>query len=533
MNLKQLLIIFISVLYASYSDAQKYDVKISPIEIENLGGLQSYAVGTYEGEWLLVGGRLDGLHIRQPFASFSADGKNEDLIVVNPVTKTVWRSPLSNLPTGIREQLSSTNMQFYQDENRLLCTGGYGYSPTANDHITYPFLTIIDLPVAIQSIKNGTNPILAFTQIENETFRVTGGGLNKLDDKYYLVGGHKFMGRYNPMGPSHGPGFEQEYTDEIRKFSIEYNDPISVDIQDPIHDEMNLHRRDYNLVPYLSDGKRELMLYSGVFQSVADIPWLSPVSIKSDGHVPLDDFIQYYNHYHCAYLPIYDAELNEMNTVFFGGIAQFYEDDGWLVQDNDVPFVNTIAEVSQDESGAMVETILQDTMPGYLGAGSVFIHDKDVSLADADILDASSIGQEFLTIGHIYGGIRSSLPNIFWINTGSESSASSTVYEVSIRRRNTTSSVTPFSKDENLQFYPNPAQRLVRMSITLDAATEINVTILDSMGKKIATKVIQSENTTSGKNIFVLDNVNIGYGAFFYHVSVGSKVLTRKVIWSE
>ncbi|MDA9774517.1 T9SS C-terminal target domain-containing protein, partial [Saprospiraceae bacterium] len=85
-----------------------------------------------------------------------------------------------------------------------------------------------------------------------------------IDDIFYLVGGHKFMGRYNPMGPDHGPGFEQEYTNEIRKFSIDFYGPLSVEIQDVIHDEMNLHRRDYNLVPYLSDDERELMIYSGV-----------------------------------------------------------------------------------------------------------------------------------------------------------------------------------------------------------------------------------------------------------------------------
>lgn len=526
-------LLLISVLWLSQAVAQKYEVKITPIEIENLGGLQSYSVGTHDGEWLLVGGRLDGLHRRQPFASFSPDGRNQDLIVVNPKTKDVWRSPLSNLTSSIQEQLSATNMQFYQDDNRLICTGGYGYSPTAGDHITYPYLTIIDLPVAIELIKNNQNPTPAFTQLEDETFRVTGGGLNKIDGVYYLIGGHKFMGRYNPMGPDHGPGFVQEYTNEVRKFTLNFSTPITTEVLGVTHDELALHRRDYNLVPYLEDNQRKLMIYSGVFQNLADLPWLFPVSISSEEHTPIEDFNQHYNHYHCAFLPIYDESADEMSTLFFGGIAQFYEEDGWLVQDNDVPFVNTIAEVVLHSDGTFKENALADTMPGFLGAGSIFILDKEAQQIDDDILDASTIGNEFQKVGYIYGGIRSSLPNIFWINTGTESVASNSVYEVSIRKKVALSTSNSISKRENLQFYPNPAQSLIRMSITLEKPMDVKVVVQDISGRQVGTKEIPSDQTQSGKNYFVLDKVNIDYGTYLYHVTVGNKTLTRKVIWTE
>ena len=513
--------------------AQQYEVALSPVAVEGLGGLQSYAVGTYNGEWLLVGGRLDGLHQRQPFASFSSDGKNQDLIVVNPKTQEVWRAPLATLPTSIKEQLSSTNMQFYQDNDKLLCTGGYAYSPTLGDHITFPYLTVIDIPQTISDIKSNTLKSSNFFQMEDETFRVTGGGLNKIDDVYYLVGGQKFMGRYNPMGPNFGPGFEQEYTNEVRKFKLETSGGISVEILNSIHDEMHLHRRDYNLVPYLSNGERELMVFSGVFRNTVDLPWLYPVKITKNDYTPIEDFTQYFNHYHCGYLPIYNPEEKEMSTIFFGGIAQFYVEDDLLVQDNDVPFVNTIAEVSRDQSGAMKETRLAQTLPGYLGAGSVFILDSETQLTDDDIVDGSKIGNEYQDVGYLYGGIRSSLPNIFWINTGQESEASNTIYKVSIRKVNDISSVSSIEKSEHLQFYPNPANKLVRMSIHIERPAELSVAITDSMGKHIHTQVIKKEETVQGKNILVLDNVNIGYGAFYYTVKIGSKVLTRKVIWTE
>ncbi len=518
---------------STISLSQSFDVSLSPVTISGLGGLQSYAVGTYDGDWLLVGGRLDGLHRRQPFASFNAEGKNQDLIVVDPEEGTVWRAPLTSLPTSVAEQLSATNMQFYQSGDQLLCTGGYAFSPTVGDHITFPYLTIIDLPQTINAVKGNSLDASTFHQIENEAFRVTGGGLNKIDDIYYLVGGHKFMGRYNPVGPEHGPGFEQEYTNEIRKFKIIEGDNISVEILDVSHDELHLHRRDYNLVPYLADGERELMIYSGVFQTNADLPYLYPVSIDKDGYEAKEDFAQYFNHYHCAYLPIYDQESDDMHTIFFGGIAQFYEENGGLVQDNDVPFVNTIADVSRNAFGDLNETILSTTMPGYLGAGSIFIIDPKTELVEDDIIDGSKIGTDFQSIGYIYGGIRSSMPNIFWVNTGEESEASQTIYKVSIRRVAEINSIVNNEERDHLQFYPNPARQEVRMSIDIDQPTDFSITITDVKGGKIHTQVIKKETVVSGRNILVLDEVNVGYGAFYYTIQMGDKKVTRKVIWSE
>lgn len=518
---------------SQFGQAQSYEVSISPISIEGLGGLQSYAVGTYNGEWLLIGGRLDGLHQRQPFAAFSADGKNKELIVVNPTDKKVWRAPITTLPLSIREQLSSSNMQFYQSENNLLCTGGYGYSPTSDDHITFPYLTLVNISQTINDVKKNTVNASSFQQIENEIFRVTGGALNKIEDVFHLVGGHKFMGRYNPMGSDFGPGFEQEYTDEIRRFKIDTDENITVELLLPIHDAMHLHRRDYNLVPYLSGEDRELMAYSGVFKNTVNLPWLYPVSIGKNSYQPIEDFTQYFNHYHCAYLPIYDQNAEEMHTLFFGGIAQFYKEKDVLVQDNDVPFVNTIADVSRNRLGELKETRLTTKMPGYLGAGSAFIFNSKAQFIDDDILDASMIGDEYQDVGYIYGGIRSSLPNIFWINTGQESEASKTIYKVAIKKVENSTSTSIVDNTEYLQFYPNPANQLVRMSMDIEKPADLSIVISNALGVAIHKQVIQKSDMRQGRNYFVLDKVNIDYGAFYYKVDIGDKVITRKVIWTE
>ena len=48
-------------------------------------------------------------------------------------------------------------------------------------------------------------------------------------------------------------------------------------------------------------------------------------------------------------------QTTKCTQFFFGGIAQYYDSLGILVQDNNVPFVKTIARVTRDASGTMAE----------------------------------------------------------------------------------------------------------------------------------------------------------------------------------
>ncbi|MBK7124156.1 MAG: hypothetical protein IPH68_16070 [Chitinophagaceae bacterium] len=62
-----------------------FDLRLDVMEINGLPALQSYAYATWQGKWLLVGGRKDGLHRRQPWATFDEDGQNKFIYVVDPV----------------------------------------------------------------------------------------------------------------------------------------------------------------------------------------------------------------------------------------------------------------------------------------------------------------------------------------------------------------------------------------------------------------------------------------------------------------
>lgn len=421
-------------LQTNFAQIHPFEIQLNPLTISELGGVQSFAVAQHEGKWLIVGGRLDGLHRRQPFASFDIAGHNNQWLVVDPEAGIKWAAPFTDLPQALQERLSATNMEFYQEGGMLYLVGGYGYSKTAGDHITYPYLTAIDVKQTINAIIQQQTVTPFIRQISDDSFTVTGGSLKKINDIFYLTGGQKFMGRYNPHGPNHGPGFVQEYTDAIRRFKI--NDDgttISVTHLGEWKDTAQLHRRDFNVIPQIMpDGQQGLTAFSGVFRRDADLPFLNSVNIDSSGHIPNPDFIQYYNHYHCATIPLYSAAQNEMHSLFFGGIAQYYDSAGTMKKDNDVPFVKTIARVTRTADGSMQEVKLPVEMPGLLGAGSEWIRNESLKVFANGVIDYDALPTGSTLLGYIFGGIESTAPNIFWSNSGKQSTAQATLFKVLI-----------------------------------------------------------------------------------------------------
>lgn len=222
-------------------------VILQPVTIPGLPGLQSFAAAQFDGKWVIIGGRTEGLHQRQPFSSFLSTYNNTNIYVVDPVTLQVWSSSVTNLPFPLNEQLQSTNMCFTEKADRMYIVGGYGYSASINNHKTYNSFIDINLPGLINAIINGSTIAPFFRRIDNDFFAVTGGQLGKIGDFFMLVGGQRFDGRYNP---NNGPSFTQAYTDQIRKFKI-YDDGTNISItqQSVITDINQLHRRDYNMAP--------------------------------------------------------------------------------------------------------------------------------------------------------------------------------------------------------------------------------------------------------------------------------------------
>lgn len=504
-----ILFLFINQIHL-FAQSFAYDLLLQPLQVNNLPGLQSFAFGKWNNKWLLVGGRLDGLHRRQPFASFDVAGHNTSLIVVDPDALQFWTAPLNTLPISMQEQLSSTNMQFIQNGEYLYCVGGYGFSNTQNDHITYPNLTAIKVPDVINAVINNTSFTNYFRQITDTNFKVTGGRLRKINNTYYLCGGQNFVGKYNPQGPNNGPGFFQKYTSSIYKFLINDNG-ININITSlPSHtDTVNLHRRDYNAESQIMpNGAQGITMFSGVFRTDADLPFLNAVNVDSTGYNVVNSFQQYYNHYHCAVAPLYDAASNTMHNLFFGGIAQYYDNNGVLTQDINVPFVKTIGRVSRNASGVMTEYKMPTEMPGLKGAGAEFIMIDNIPHYSNEVIKLNNLVADTNLIGYIYGGIYSTAPNIFTVNNGTQSSASAEIIKVFLIKKSASNigNINYQSTSSlGMQLSPNPNIGYVKIYFNLNMSSDVQLIVSDMQGKIIHTE--QYNEMTSGTQKITLENI--------------------------
>lgn len=538
MKSKLFLLFFLGLSTLLPAQTSPFQLYLEPLSIPNLGGLQSFAFGQHDGKWLIFGGRLDGLHRRQPFATFDLAGHNNQVLVIDPVSKQRWSAPLSSLPVALQEQLSATNMEFEQEGEMLYLVGGYGYSNTAGDHITYDRLIAVKVPEVIDAVVNGTAFAPYFRWVADPQFAVTGGHLTRIYDTYHLVGGQKFIGRYNPMGPAHGPGFVQEYTNQIRRFRIN-DDGVNLTI---VHlpaftDANQLHRRDYNVVPQiLPNGQEGATAFSGVFQTTVDLPYLNCVNIDSSGYTPNNNFSQHYNHYHCAVLPLYAAGANQMHTVFFGGIAQFYDSLGVLVQDNNVPFVRTIARVTRTADGSMAEYKLPVEMPALLGASSEFIPLESIPTYANEVIKLDELGNDTTMVGYIYGGIASTEANIFWINTGNESAASSQIFKVYVVKGGTSGADELNAQSVgtlHMQIYPNPNNGIFGVKFQMPkVVTRAWLSISDMNGKLIDREELKGLHL--GENIVTRTLPRIAAGsAYMVTLETDKEKATMKTVVHE
>jgi len=105
---------------------------------------------------------------------------------------------------------------------------------------------------------------------------VTGGQLKKLNDFFYLVGGHRFDGRYHPFGHHHT--HTQSYTDQIRNFKVinSGNSPVIFDYSE-ITNQDYFHRIDNNLLPPFSNDQTST--HTRANSSIFEV-WLKKINYK-------------------------------------------------------------------------------------------------------------------------------------------------------------------------------------------------------------------------------------------------------------
>ena len=222
-----------------------------------------------------------------------------------------------------------------------------------------------------------------------------------------------------------------------------------------------------------------------------------------------------------------------MHSVFFGGIAQYYDSLGTMVQDNNCPFVKTIARVSRDASGTMAEYKLPIEMPSFLGAGSEFIPNNTLPHYANEVFKLDDFTADSTFVGYIFGGISSSAPNIFTTNTGTQSVASNQLFKVFVIKK---SSVGMHDLNEQstgtlkMQIYPNPSNsNIVILNFNL-IKTEITKIVVHNVDGKIIDE-LNLTNTIKGSNriSYELKNAHEN-GTYFFTIETPSEKSTQKII---
>ena len=270
-------------------------------------------------------------------------------------------------------------------------------------------------------------------------------------------------------------------------------------------------------------------MFSGVFQPQNDLPYLHPINVTGSDFKVDSTFKQYYNHYHCAAVPLYSSKSNEMHTLFFGGIAQYFDSSGFLVKDDNVPFVKTIARLTRNSNGKMAEYKLPIEMPSLLGAGSEFIPIPSLPTYTNGVIKLDEFSNDTLTIGYIFGGISSSAANIFWINNGTQSSASSQLFKVRLIKNQSSSvhQMNPYSVSSlNFEVYPNPGNGSLHIKYHLMHKSDVVIKVNLLNGKMV--NQIRFSGKNKGNHNLELELKRKGF--FLISIETDYETLVQKIL---
>ena len=411
-----LTLLFVSSFGFSTQSQTAFDIQVLEETLPNLPPIHSGVSFRYQGYWVFIGGRTNGLHGFQTGSGFPAQGANKSVVVYNPSTYSASSILLNALPDSMRDFLSSSNQLFDVEGNKLYIAGGYGFSSLAQNFITFPNLARIDIPMLIDFVLTGqTNILPSIEMLRLNKAAVTGGHMKSRDHALFLFCGHKFDGMYS-VNDTAG-FFQQAYITDIKAFYVSTpTAPFAVDSIKARIDTVRLRRRDFNLSPYyFSSNSFGYLITGGGFTKITNKLIHTGVYYVPNGiHGSINGFSSDFNLYHCATLPVYDSVADIMHSIYFGGISDHYRaPNGGIVEDTLAPFVKTISRITRF-AGSLQEYLFDAELPSYLGSNAVFMatdtsrFDRDGIFRMPDVIPPDL----FIDLGYIVSGIESPLPHI-------------------------------------------------------------------------------------------------------------------------
>ena len=418
----------------------------------DLPTLHSFAAGEYDGKWVLVAGRTNGLHgFGSINTNFSPEFQNREVWVIDPVTRQSWSRSLDDASAGLTNaevnSLTPANTEFYQRGNRLYMVGGYGVQTAAGVtpalNSTFNTLSALDLPGLVAWTQGGAGTAKAsIRQITDPSLTVTGGDIFEINGRTHLVFGQNFQGNYSP-------GSNGLYTNQVRSFDI-VDDGVNLSLANATQSAQanEYRRRDLNIVPVIRSGgggqlNQGLVALSGVF-TPSNGAWTVPVEIDANGNPTMADptnpatFKQGMSGYHSAKVGLFSESAGTMHEILFGGISFQYYDNATqqFLTDANLPFINDITDLTIDASDNYVENrigefpVINDGNGKRLrfGANAEFFPVPGLDVYSNGVLKLDSLTGP-TTIGYIFGGLASNAPNTRGV-AGAASIASNTIFAV-------------------------------------------------------------------------------------------------------
>lgn len=171
-------------------------------------------------------------------------------------------------------------------------------------------------------------------------------------------------------------------------------------------------------------------------------------------------------------------------------------------------------------------------MPALLGAGSEFIPADNLPAYPNEVIKLDALTSDSTLLGYVYGGINSTEPNIFWVNDGTQSSASNEIFKVFLIK-NTHVGVDELNTQStgslHLQVYPNPNDGAFILKFNLKDKTKIRLIISDMNGKVLEESVFKQLNKGENTLSRTIENLSNG-GIYFITVETSYEKATQKII---
>lgn len=204
------------------------------------------------------------------------------------------------------------------------------------------------------------------------------------------------------------------------------------------------------------------------------------------------------------------------------------------MQDNNVPFVKTIARVTRDASGQLSEYKLPIEMPALLGASAEFIPITTLPMYPNGVINYDALPADTTLVGYIYGGISSTAKNVFFSNAVNASVASNGILKVFVIK--STAAVTDLQQlnpnstgSLRLSVSPNPNNGKITVNYTLKEAADVTLQLFSENGREVYRQAFNSQST--GEHVFQKDILNLlGTGNFILQISTAYETARIKVL---